>query len=153
MELWIYELANQLVTEVSRRMADIQLKRTDAFPWEELSGEHVKVYGLIQGDYELHVQFLTESRLLHRLTSNMLGGEPAEDDVREYALEHFNTICGRFISEIINQTHISARLISVQYEMSPASPGLISEEQVSTAYFLSDRQEPFVFSWTSMPNE
>ena len=60
MELWINELANRLVTEVSKRMADIHLKRTNAFPWEDLSGEHVVVYGLIQGDYELHVQLLTE---------------------------------------------------------------------------------------------
>lgn len=151
MELWIHELANRLVTEVSRRMANIQLKRTDAFPWEDLSGEHVVVYGLIQGDYELHVQLLTEFQLLDRLTSNMLGAKPAEDDVREYTLEYFNTICGRFISEIINQTHISEKLISVQYEMPFQSPILTSGEQVSTEYFLSDRQEPFVFSWTSMP--
>lgn len=151
MELWVHDMAEILVRDISHQMADIHLTRTGEFPWEEMPGEHAVVFGLIQGDYELHIQLLTERRLLVRLAANMMGGYPEEEDIREYALEYFNTICGRFISEIINMTHIRAQLLPVRYEMSSTSPILTPGEQISTIYCVSDQQEQLIFSWTSMP--
>lgn len=151
MELWIQELAEKLVREVSDQLADIHLESTAEFPWDDLPGEHAVVFGLVQGDYELHIQLLTEWRLLYRMTHNMMGEDPDSEDVREYALEYFNIICGRFISEIVNRTHISVKLLPVRYEMSSQSPILTPDEQISTIYCLSDQQEQLIFSWTSMP--
>lgn len=151
MEPWVHDLARTLVTETTAQMAGIRLGHTTQFPWNDLPQQHVVVYGLIQGDYEIHVQLLTEWKMLYRLTRNMLEADPEDDDVREYALEYFNTICGRFVSEIINRTHLKERLHPVGYEMSSASPILSPGEQVSTIYFISDHQEQLIFSWTSMP--
>ena len=101
----------------------------------------------------LKVQFFADRALFYRLTQNMLGDHPSEEDIEDYAIEFFNILCGRFLSEIVNQTHISARLMPIRYELPAEETTPETDESMCTLNFVSDKQEQVAFSWTAVPIE
>ena len=147
---WVSHLAAQLVCEVAEQMGDIRLSRVPHSA-ETAEREVDAVCALIGGDYDISIQLCAERVLFVRFARNMLGEEPNEEDVREYAREFFNVICGRFISELINRADVKAKLMPVRYELSGTVAAPHGElRQLS---FISDVQEYVTFSWTPLPIE
>lgn len=97
----------------------------------------------------MKLRFLAEPRMLSRLARNMLGSEPEEGEAQEYAMEFFNILCGRFISELYKATETTARFFPTRYEASLNPTGLGEDTSLSTVYFISDEQELAAFSWTA----
>lgn len=148
--IWVSALAETLVCEITKQMCGIILESEKEPP------EHRRmavVCGLIGGDCTLRVQFFADRSLFYRLTQYMLGEEPTEEDIEDYAIEFFNILCGRFLSEIINQTHISARLMPIRYELPTEETTPETDDAMCTLNFISDSQEQVAFSWTSVPIE
>lgn len=149
--VWVSNLAEGLVLEITKQMSGIIL-----YSMRENPPEHRRmavVQGLIGGDYPLKVQFFADRALFYRLTQNMLGDHPSEEDIEDYAIEFFNILCGRFLSEIVNQTHISARLMPIRYELPAEETTPETDESMCTLNFVSDKQEQVAFSWTAVPIE
>lgn len=149
--IWVSALAESLVCEIADQMAGIVLRGLPDQPPEHRRMAVVR--GLIGGDYTLQVQFFADRSLFYRLTQQMLGEEPTEEDIEDYAIEFFNILCGRFLSEIVNQTHISARLMPIKYELPTEETAPETDESMCTLNFVSDCQEQVAFSWTSVPIE
>ena len=76
-------------------------------------------------------------------------GEPEEGEVQEYAMEFFNILCGRFISELYKATETTTRFFPTRYEALPNPTGLGGDTSLSTVYFISDEEELAAFSWTA----
>ena len=70
-------------------------------------------------------------------------------EAQEYAMEFFNILCGRFISELYKATETTARFFPTRYEASPNPTGLGEDTSLSTVYFISDEEELAAFSWTA----
>jgi len=104
------------------------------------------VYGWVDGGIQL--LFRAEPRLFQRLAANMLGA-PARDaeEVQEFATEFFNTLCGRFISELYRVAKGPARFHPTRYETYPNVTPL-GEDTVVLSYS-SEEQETAEFSWTA----
>lgn len=149
--IWVSEMAETLVCEITKQMSGIVLHSLKDQPPEHR--RMAVVCGFIGGDYTLRVQFFADRSLFYRLTKRMLGEEPNEEDIEDYAIEFFNILCGRFLSEIVNQTHISARLLPIKYELPTEETMPEADETMCTLNFISDSQEQVAFSWTSVPIE
>lgn len=149
---WIYSMVENLTCEILTEMAGIQLCRASE-PVEELKKKPmVGVCATIGGDYTINMRFLAEKRLFYRLAKSMMGEEPNDEDIQDYAMEFINVVCGRFISEIINETHIKAHLMPVEYRV-PSGRVLGEKNEVQTLGLVSDEREYAVFAWTTMAIE
>lgn len=145
---WLKAMAEELVCEIARDMSGVQLSIavTQDLKDRPLAG----VYAQVGGDYTFQMRFLAEENLFIRLAKNLMGDDLTLEDVQDYALEFFNTLCGRFISEIINETHIKARLLSIRYELSSLKEDVL-QEAVQSVAFTSEMNEYAVFAWASLP--
>lgn len=143
---WIYHMADILVREILDQMSTIQLEQCSAQNKAEIPMDLVS--GQVDGDYQMQLAFRAEPKLFRRLAENLLDETPVESEmIRESAREFFNTLCGRFISEIYRETKAAGRFYPVQYEPAPGNMGHIGDEPVNTIYFISDEQEHAEFSW------
>lgn len=145
---WIKTMAEQMVCEIARNMSGVHL--STAVIQEPKDKPLAGVYAQVGGDYTFRVQFLAEEELFVRLAKNLMGDDLTKEDIEDYAVEFFNTLCGRFISEIINETHIKARLLSIRYEFPPLKEDIL-EQAVQSVAFTSEMNEYAVFAWASLP--
>ena len=92
---WVEQMAESLVYEIVEQMSGIVLRRSE--PWERLSEgmEIDMITGHVSGDFQIELHFFAQRALLMRLTKNMVGYEPDEEEAQEYAMEFFNILCGR----------------------------------------------------------
>lgn len=150
---WVVQMAEVLVREILELMSGIQLRHHS--PWKNDTGEKrlEAIYGFVDGDYQIKLCFFAEPSLFFRLAKNMTGNEPQRDEAQEYAMEFFNILCGRFISELYKATKTSARFFPTKYEASLDISILNEEPSLSTTYFISDEQELAAFSWSATPIE
>lgn len=144
---WIPQMADLLVYEVVEQMSGIQLgscSRSD-----ERDGEMETVYGLVEGEYQMHLRFRAEPRMFSRLAKNMIGEDPQDqEEIQEYATEFFNVLCGRFVSEIYRSTKLSGRFLPTTYGARPNGVRPNEDDGECTRYFLSEEQELVEFSWS-----
>ena len=143
---WIKTMAERMVCEIARNMSGVHLATAVTQELKE-NKQLAGVYAQVGGDYTFQVQFLAEEELFVRLAKNLMGDDLTPEDVQDYAVEFFNTLCGRFVSEIINETHIKARLLSIRYELPPLKEEILEE----TVAFTSEMNEYAVFAWASLP--
>ena len=136
-------MAEELTCEVIAQMAGIRLMRTES-PLTSDPKLDV-VYSSLDGDGVLQLQFAAEPELFQRLAKNIIGDEPEdEEEVKEYATEFANVLCGRFVSEICRATRTAARFRPTVYGVNPAT----EEEELQTICFVSDQKEQATFSWS-----
>ena len=148
--IWIYSMAQTLVCEVMDEMSKIQLFQINEAAKDYAARDIHGVCALIDGDYSMKVRFFAEESLFERFAQRMMGCDPDDEElVRDYAMEYLNVVCGRFISEIINQTHIRAKLMPVKYEIPDKCSYVDDQETMYTLHFVSDMQEYASFSWTA----
>ena len=147
---WLKTMAERMVCEIASNMSGVHLSTAVTRELSDNDKPLAGVYARVGGDYTFQVQFLAEENLFVRLAKNLMGDDLTPEDVQDYAVEFFNTLCGRFISEIINETHIKARLLSIRYELPPLKEA-ISEETEESVAFTSEMNEYAVFAWASQP--
>lgn len=149
---WVWSLGDYLTCEILDEMATIRLERDGTRT--EPSDSMDEVGCVVEGDYQMRVQFRAEHRLFRRLAEHMTGetGQP-EELVQEYAKEFVNTLCGRFVSEIYHMTKIPARFYPVEYRTSAEAAEQKAQEPFSTIRFKSDEEEYAEFSWSQGPME
>lgn len=136
-------MAEDLTREITAKMSGISLNRVDEKP--NPSDEVDIVYGFLDGETTMQLQFAAERRFFRRLAENIIGGEPEdEEEIREYAAEFANVLCGRFVSEICRATNTVARFRPTVYGYDPRS----KKEDILSVWFISDRQEQVTFSWS-----
>ncbi len=146
-DAWVTAMAENLVGEIIEQMANIRLS---IVPLKELeSKQMVGVYVWVGGDYTMQMSFFAEKNLFYRLAKNMIGDEPTEEDIQDYGMEFLNIVCGRFISEIVNQIHIKVRLMAVENCVLENWVGPDDQKSMRAVGFVSDAQEYAGFSWTS----
>ena len=93
---WVEQMAQSLVCDITKQMADIHLTRVPRVGKIQEQMVMVGVCALIGGDSTFSVRLCSEKSLIVRLVRNMTGLEANDEDVRDYAMEFFNTLCGRF---------------------------------------------------------
>lgn len=139
---WVGDLAEELTREITMKMAGIHLVRCDDRP--NTDTEKDTVYGFLDGEQTMQLQFAAEKTFFHRLAAGIIGDEPEDDEeVREYAAEFANVLCGRFVSEICRATNTAARFRPTVY-----GGGGETCEELQTVRFISDKQEDITFSWS-----
>ena len=90
--------------------------------------------------------------MFSRLAQNMAGSQLSSDEIQEYAMEFFNVLCGRFLSELYKATNTTAKFYPTRYELYPDLMCLKDQVvMLSTLYFISDEQELAAFSWSAKP--
>jgi len=145
--LWIRTMAEDLTCEITEQMSGIRM-------WSRGSpGETVMdtVCGFVDGKRDIPLFFRAEPAFFSDLARRMIGKEPKdEEEVREYAAEYFNVLCGRFISEICRATHVVARFDPTMYFPAPYEPEEGTCDPQHTLYFESDRQNLAQFSWSPL---
>lgn len=148
---WVPKLADLLVFEVLEQLSGIRVTNSPAGEPSDTAMD--TVYGFVDGEYRMQMHFRAEPRMFGRLAGNMMGEPPQEEDIRDYAEEFFNILCGRFVSEIYRTTQMKARFLPTRYGEPPkASWG--AEEGISyTRYFVSEERELAEFSWTVSMSE
>ncbi len=145
-------MADVLTCEIIQEMASISIGRCTKLgvPESELD----LVYGLVDGDYQMELLFRAEPRFFYRMAENMIGDPPEDElEVQEYASEFFNTLCGRFISEIYRATRRPARFHPIRYQTASECQGICEDGMFVSLYFVSDQKEYVEFSWTKCPME
>ena len=148
---WVEQMAETLVCEIAEQMSGIQLRRSKAWTCEKPETRVDAICGHVSGDFQIELRFFAQTELLFRLTRNMVGYDPESDEVQEYAMEFFNILCGRFISELYKAARTSARFFPTQYEAMPDTGMLGKNASERTVYFTSEEQELAAFSWTAAP--
>ncbi len=149
---WLCRVAENLACEIMQQMSGIRLESCS--PSEGGDVVMDAVCALVDGDYQMKLQFCAERRMFVRLARNMIGREPEDGlEVQEYAAEFFNVLCGRFISQIHQTIRTSAQFFQTQYVASPNVRCLADEGPVYTLYFVSEQQELAEFSWTKQSIE
>ena len=142
MTRWASDLAEELTCEIMLKMAGIHLTRCD--DRSETGIEKDVVYGFLDGEQTMQLQLAAGKSFFHRLAANIIGGEPEdEEEVREYAAEFANVLCGRFVSEICRSTNTVVRFRPTVY-----GGGHGACEKLETVHFVSDHQEEITFSWS-----
>ena len=119
---WVSQLADAMVREITRKMAGIDLRSVPPTAPELAARPRTDaVYGLVDGEHPIQVQFRAEPRLFTRLAKNMIGEAPEDgEEVREYAKEYFNVLCGRFLSELYRMANVRVRHMTIpRYEVFP----------------------------------
>ena len=144
---WIRGMAEGLTCEIVEQMSGILL-------WTRCPrGKPVMdtVCGYVDGNRDIPLLFRAEPEFFRELARSMIGAEPKdEEEVREYAAEFFNVLCGRFISEICRATHVTARFDPTMYLPAPYEPEEGACAPQHTLYFESDRQNLAQFSWSPL---
>lgn len=144
-----------MVREITQTMAGIDLHSVPPdMETEPIPAGTDAVYGLVDGQHPIQVQFRAEPRLFFRLAQNILGREPEDgEEVREYAMEYFNVLCGRFLSELYRMANVRVHNMSIpRYEVFP-NVTRMAQNNIHSLYFVSDEQEMVIFSWTAVPVE
>ena len=147
---WVEQMARDLVCGITKQMADIHLTPVSKVGKMEEQMVLVGVCALIGGDSTFSVRLCSEKSLIVRLVRNMTGLEADEEDVRDYAVEFFNTLCGRFISEIINKNRMNARILRIRYESPLEWKKHEQEETFVVLDFVSEENEYVSFSWNDI---
>jgi chemotaxis protein CheY-P-specific phosphatase CheC len=144
---WVYTMAEQLVCDVMDQMAHISVQRQAERTTPDV--EMDSVYGYINGYDQMEIRFRAEPSVFRRLTDGILGGNSEnEEDIQETAVEFFNVLCGRFVSELSTITHVPARFFSPQYKTVTNDSQQESSEPLSTVFFETDNKELAEFSWS-----
>ena len=144
-------MAETLVCEILEVMSDIHLRLAQLQEQEMESRKLEAIYGFVEGDYQIELRFLAEPRMFSRLAQNMAGSRLSSDEIQEYAMEFFNVLCGRFLSELYKATNTTAKFYPTRYELYPDLMCLKDQVMLSTLYFISDEQELAAFSWSAKP--
>ena len=140
---WVGDLAEELTREIMMKMAGIHLLRVDDGHLSDVKKDIV--YGYLDENRTMQLQFSAEKTFFHRLAKNIIGDEPEdEEEVQEYAAEFANVLCGRFVSEICRTANTVARLRPTVYGGEEKE----NHETLQTIHFISDRQEDVSFSWS-----
>ena len=147
---WVDQMAQSLVCDITKQMADIHLTRVPKVGKIQEQMVMVGVCALIGGDSTFSVRLCSEKSLIVRLVRNMTGLEANDEDVRDYAMEFFNTLCGRFISEIINKNRMKARILRISYENPLEWKKHEKEEKFVVLDFVSKEDEYISFSWNDI---
>lgn len=147
---WIEQMAQKLACEITEQMANIHLTRVPKVGKFEEQMVMVGVCALVGGDNTFSVRLCSEKSLIVRLVRNMTGLEADDEDVRDYAMEFFNTLCGRFISEIINKNKMKARILSINYESPLEWKKQGQEEKFVVLDFVSEENEYMSLSWNDI---
>ena len=147
---WVVQMARELVCGITAQMADIHLSSVPKIGKMKEQMVMVGVCALIGGDSTFSVRLCSEKSLIMRLVRNMTGLEASEEDVRDYAIEFFNTLCGRFISEIINKNKMKARILRISYESPHEWKEQEKEEKFVVLDFVSEENEYVSFSWNDI---
>lgn len=143
---WVLRMADILVYEILDQMAGIQIRNSTAN--EAGTTDMSTVYGFVDGEYRMQLQFRADPRMFGRFAENMMGKPPQEEDIRDYAEEFFNVLCGRFVSEIYRATQMKARFFPTRYG-EPCKALREEEPELScTRYFVSEEREHAEFSWS-----
>ena len=143
---WVLQMADILVYEILDQMAGIQMVKSPEDAAENTDMD--TVYGFVDGEYRMQLQFRADPRMFGRFAENMMGSPPQEEDVRDYAEEFFNVLCGRFVSEIHRATQLEARFFPTRYG-EPDRALREEEKKLScTRYFVSEDREHAEFSWS-----
>jgi hypothetical protein len=144
---WVTRLAEQVVCEVFAQMAGVSLRRQrDGQP---SAAEMDMVYGQVWGDCSMRVQLCAQPRTFYRLAQGILGVEPGgQEEVRECAVECFNVLCGRFVSEIFRMTESKARFDPPKYRAYRDGLEAAADEPLKTLYFATENGEWAEFSWS-----
>jgi chemotaxis protein CheY-P-specific phosphatase CheC len=144
---WVYTMADQLVCEVMDQMAHISVQRQTERTTPDVAMD--SVYGYINVYDQMEIRFRAEPSVFRRLTDGILGGNSEnEEDIQETALEFFNVLCGRFVSELSAITHVPARFFSPQYKLASSGSPRESNEPLITLFFVTDKKELAEFSWS-----
>ncbi len=147
---WVEQMAQDLVCDITKQMADIHLTRVPKVGKIKEQMVMVGVCALIGGDSTFSVRLCSEKSLIVCLVRNMTGLEADDEDVRDYAMEFFNTLCGRFISEIINKNRMKARILRISYENPLEWKKHEKEEKFVVLDFVSREDEYISFSWNDI---
>ena len=141
---WASDLAVELACDIMLKMANIHLIRCDDRPETDTEVEKDIVYGFLDGEQTMQLQLAAGKSFFHRMAANIIGDEPEdEEEVREYAAEFANVLCGRFVSEICRATNTIARFRPTVYGGEHAT-----DETLETVHFVTDHQEEVTFSWS-----
>ena len=105
-------MAETLVCEILEVMSDIHLRLAQLQEQEMESRKLEAIYGFVEGDYQIELRFLAEPRMFSRLAQNMAGSQLSSDEIQEYAMEFFNVLCGRFLSELYKATKYYRQVLS-----------------------------------------
>lgn len=147
---WVEEMAKKLTCDITAQMANIQLTCVTEVGKFEEQMIMVGVCALIGGDSTFSVRLCSEKSLIVRLVRNMTGLDANDEDIQDYAMEFFNTLCGRFISEIINKNRMKARILRISYESPHEWKKHEKEEKFVVLHFLSEENEYVSFSWNDI---
>lgn len=151
--VWVNQMARALVCEIAQEMSGIELSDCVSLPEHVRLDELDAVYSLAVGNYRMQMQFRAQDSMFFRLAKNMIGDEPEDQfEVQEYAVEFFNVLCGRFVSELSEANQRMACIAPPQYETSPNVTELVIEP-LHTLCFMSEDRETAVFSWTALQTE
>ena len=144
-----------MVREITREMSGIDLRSVPPNAPQLREGRRTDaVHGLVDGEHPIQVQFRAEPRLFVRLARNMIGQDPEDgEEVREYATEYFNVLCGRFLSELYRMGNI--RVHNMTIPRSEVFPNVteMERENLHALHFISEEEEIVTFSWTAVPVE
>lgn len=150
---WVSLLAEQLICEIAEQMGAIRLNRLESgCPPDNAGGVRYAVQARIGGDYNILTQLLADHAFFYRLARNMLGEEPEQEDIRTYAVEFVNVVCGRFISELVNKANFKVQLMPIEGGSLIGDTSL-SGEDIQSMHFISDEHEYAELSWTYLPIE
>jgi hypothetical protein len=145
--LWVTHMAEGLVCDMLDQFADIRVRRLPET--QRNNGVTMDaVCGHIRGDRQMEVRLCAEPGMFYRLTQNIIGDKPQnEDEVHEYAAEFFNVLCGRFISAICDRDHIIMEFNPPQYQKASGTLGAGMELIQHTLSFTTEKEERLEFSW------
>jgi hypothetical protein len=111
----IQELMDEVVKDITKRMAGIDLERasTDALPSD---GKVSALIAEVSGTDGFTLVYNAEDALLREIAQKMKR-KPVEDmdEVGEYTREYFNVICGHVISQLNRKTQSTLRFALPQY--------------------------------------
>jgi hypothetical protein len=146
-DAWIADLAKYMVSEVLEEWAGISVSISEeAVPTTRMD----TVFSHVDGDCSIEVQFRAEPSVFYQMARNILEEEPeSPEEVREFAEEFFNVLCGRFIAEICTARDLSIRLHPPTYQTADVGARAIGfREPQAAVFFQTDQKELAEFSWS-----
>ena len=148
---WIGSLAGELICEIFHSMSNIRLRVVPEAPVRQTMESMDGVLGLASSaSCGMCMQFRSGYGLFERLARNMIGDAPEDrEEVAEYAMEMFNIVCGRFISELCVAMKCCGRFQPTVYERPPHVTDM-ENGGCNSIYFESDEDDIAVFSWKAM---
>jgi hypothetical protein len=146
-DAWIADLAKYMVTEVLEEWAGISVRTSE----KTVSTARMDtVFSHVDGDCTIEVQFRAEPSVFYQMARNILEEEPeSHEEVKEFAEEFFNVLCGRFIAEICTATNLSIRLHPPTYQTADVGVRAVGfQEPQGAVLFETDKKELAEFSWS-----